>query len=187
MYVWHYKKWLPRFPNSKVLFTDTDSLAYSVQGQDIYAEISKFPEEFDFAEYPKSHPLYSAANMKVVGKMKDELMGRRMLKFVGLRSKLYSYNLYQINKKTKVNELVDKNTAKGVKKIVKDRNLKVQDYERCLRIHESHSVKINSIHSDHHQLFTYTCEKIALSAADNKRYICDNGINTLAHGHYQNK
>jgi hypothetical protein len=112
--------------------------------------------------------------------MKDELCRKKMHEFVGLRAKLYSFNFLEKN------VLSTKNTAKGVKKIVKDRDIKIEDYKRCLRDSQIKSVKINSIRSDHHQLFTLTSSKIALSAADNKRYICDNGINTLAHGHYQN-
>ena len=46
-------------------------------------------------------------------------------------------------------------------------------------------VEMNSIRSDHHALFTYNINKIGLSAFDNKRYILDDGITTLAHGHHR--
>ena len=78
MYDWHYNIWMKRFPSSKLLFTDTDSLAYVVDG-DVYEAMAKFPQEFDFSEYPKTHPLYDPTNMKVLGKMKDECKGMLML------------------------------------------------------------------------------------------------------------
>ena len=51
-YDFHYNTWMKKFPNSTLLFTDTDSLAYEVVGHDLYAEIK---DEFDFSEYPKNH------------------------------------------------------------------------------------------------------------------------------------
>ena len=57
MYQFHYHKWLPRFPEAKLLFTDTDSLCYSVN-QNPYEVMAIFADEFDFWGYPKNHPLY---------------------------------------------------------------------------------------------------------------------------------
>ena len=37
MYDFHYNTWMKKFPNSTLLFIDTDSLAYEVAGQDLYA------------------------------------------------------------------------------------------------------------------------------------------------------
>ena len=91
MYNFHYNVWMKQFPNSKLLFTDTDSLAYEVTDHDLYVGLSAINNEFDFSEYPKNHPLYSIENMKTVGKFKDECFGRLMLRFVGLRPKLHSY------------------------------------------------------------------------------------------------
>ena len=84
------------FPNSTLLFTDTDSLAYEVIDHDIYTGMGKIKDKFDFSEYPKEHFLYSTENMKVVGKFKDECKGQLMLIFVGLRPKLYSFDYERI-------------------------------------------------------------------------------------------
>ena len=102
MYDFHYNSWLKIFPKSTLLFTDTDSLAYEVLDNDIYADMGKHSDLFDFSEYSKDNPLYSPKNMKVVGKFKDECQGNLMLKFVGLRPKLYSLDyerlaFFQIN------------------------------------------------------------------------------------------
>ena len=44
--------------------------------------------------------------------------------------------------------------------------------------------KMNVIRLHNHENFTEEINKIALSANDDKRYILEDGITTLAHGHY---
>lgn len=90
MFDFHYNTWMQKFPNSTLLFTDTDSLAYEVVGHDIYAGMADIQNKFDFSEYPEDHLLFSTENMEVVGKFKDECKGLLMLNFIGLRPKLYS-------------------------------------------------------------------------------------------------
>ena len=46
-------------------------------------------------------------------------------------------------------------------------------------------VQMNKIRSDNHKLFTYNVNKIGLSVFDDKRFILDDGITTLAHGHHR--
>ena len=75
-----------------MLFTDTDSLAYEIETEDIYKDMESFHDVFDFSEYPTDHPLYSLKNKKLSGKFKDELKGQSISKFVGLRPKMYSYS-----------------------------------------------------------------------------------------------
>ena len=54
MYDFHYNTWMKKFPNSTLLFTDTDSLAYEVVGHDLYAGMAEIKDEFDFSVYPKN-------------------------------------------------------------------------------------------------------------------------------------
>ena len=180
MYKFHYNVWMMNFAKSTLLFTDTDSLCYAVEGVDIVEGMARISNEFDFSEYPTKHPLFSQDNMKVVGKFKDELHGRSMLKFVGLRPKLYSYVCEEDR-----GEVVEKNTAKGVKKKVKNTKLTFADYEQSLRTLNLKSVSMNTIRSDRHRIYTQTMNKIGLSAFDDKRYICEDGVRTYAHGHWR--
>ena len=71
---------LKKFPNSTLLFTDTDSLAYEVVEHDLYAGMAEIKDEIDVSEYPNDHFLQSYDNMKVVGKFKDECNGQLMLR-----------------------------------------------------------------------------------------------------------
>ena len=43
---------------------------------------------------------------------------------------------------------------------------------------------MNVIRSHKHELYTEQINKVALSAEDDKRVIMEDGISTLAHGHY---
>ena len=95
MYDFHYNTWMKKLPNSTLLFTDTDSLAYEVVGHDLYAGMAETKDKFDFSEYPKNHFLQSYDNMRVVGKFNDECKQQMMLRFVGLHPKLYSFDYEQ--------------------------------------------------------------------------------------------
>ena len=51
----------------------------------------KYKELFDLSNYPKNSKYYCSDNKKkIVGKMKDEYGGKSILKFVGLKPKMYS-------------------------------------------------------------------------------------------------
>ena len=90
MYDWHYNYFVKKFDCS-LLFTDTDSLVYEIKGVDnVYNKVSKDKELFDFSGYDKKSVYYNESNKKVIGKMKDEIGGRVIAEFVGLRSKIYS-------------------------------------------------------------------------------------------------
>ena len=63
--------------------------------------------------------------------------------------------------------------------------LSFDDYELCLRTLKQKEVNIKRIGSDRHRIFTYSSNKIGLSAFDTKRWICGDGIHTLAFGHWR--
>ena len=94
MYDFHYNHMCVKFPRAnqlRLLFTDTDSLAYAVQTDDIYKDmVDDAASRYDFSEYPLDHPLYDTYNRKAPGFFKDELNSVSMQEFVGLRPKNYA-------------------------------------------------------------------------------------------------
>ena len=46
---------------------------------------------------------------------------------------------------------------------------------------------MNGFRSRKHDIYTETVNKVALSAKDDKRIICEDGIHTLAIGHWRTK
>ena len=101
--------------------------------------------------------------------MKDELNGSKIVEFVGLKSKMYlliSSGGKEINK------------AKGVNK-----KLKHNEYLDVLFNKKVIRHKKKRILSKLHEIGTYDINKISLSCFDDKRYVLDDGINTLAYSH----
>ena len=79
------------------MFTDTDSLCYEIKTDDVYKDLFQDKELFDNSDYSKNSEFFFDENKKVIGKMKDEAAGMVIKEFIGLRSKMYSY---EINNKT---------------------------------------------------------------------------------------
>ena len=112
MYDFHYGCFKNKF-NSRLLFTDTDSLVYEIKGaDDVYEKIYSDKDLFDFSDYSKNSKYDDITNKKVIGKMKDELSGRVISEFIGLKSKMYS--LISVDNEEKIK-------AKGVNKKLKHR------------------------------------------------------------------
>ena len=155
MYQFHYFYVLKTFDNVKLLFTDTDSLVYEIKGGNVYDQCFKDKHLFDFSGYPKNSAYYDSSNKKVLGKMKDELNGVKIVEFVGLKSKMYS--LIAENDK-------EVNKAKGV-------NLKLRhkEYKDVLFNKKVVRHKMKRIQSNLHQIGIYDLNKVSLSCFDDKR------------------
>ena len=162
------------------MFTDTDSLTYEIETDDVYEDFKQNSELFDFSGYDRKHPNFSDANKKVVGRFKDELNGHIMTEFVGLRSKMYAFT-------TSLGEV--KKTAKGIKRNVIKNELTFQDYKDQIFNPDVYKHRVynenTSIRSFGHEIFTITQKKAGLSGFDNKRFILDDNVHTLAHGHHR--
>ncbi|MEW8688016.1 MAG: hypothetical protein AB2556_19570 [Candidatus Thiodiazotropha sp.] len=52
--------------------------------------MAKHQDLYDTPDFPKGHPLHSTENKKVLGKIKNECVGRSITGYVGLRPKMYS-------------------------------------------------------------------------------------------------
>lgn len=176
MYDFHYAVMKNFYKDKLTLcYTDTDSLLYSIQTQDFYFDMKKhFSKYFDTSNYPNKNDYnIFPKNKKIPGLFKDELGGKIILEFVGLRSKLYSI-------KTKQYEI---KKAKGVKKPV-TKKLNFSDYVDVLL--NGNQLRGKNIHfkSIRHQIFTREQNKVALSRKDDKRFILNDNVSTISWGHY---
>ena len=64
--------------NSRLLFTDTDSLMYETE--DVYEDFSRDKEMFDFSNYSTKSKYYDNSNKLVILKTKDETGGAANIK-----------------------------------------------------------------------------------------------------------
>ena len=179
MYDFHYNYIKKKYGGkAKLLFTDTDSLTYEIEAEDVYQDFWNDKNKFDNSDYPESSPYYDKTNKKVISKFKDEAAGVPIYEFVGLRSKMYSY--------MKDNQKGGK-TAKGIKKNVIKKNITHANYTETLFNKKQMHHKMKTIRSQNHQLGSYEINKVSLSCFDDKRYIQEDGITSYAYGHYNIK
>ena len=177
IYDFHYNYVKSKYGDrAKLLFTDTDSLTYEIEAEDVYKDFWNDKYMFDNSDYPENSPYYCNANKKVIGKFKDEACGVPIIEFVGLRSKMYIYLK---------NDETGGKTAKGIKKNVIKNNIQHEDYKNVLLNNEQLHHKMKTIRSQKRQLGSYEMNKVSLSCFDDKRYIHDNGISSYAYGHYK--
>ena len=77
---------------TKLCYMDTDSFIVYIITDDIYKDIAEGAQtRFDTSNYELNKPLPKGKNKKVISVMKDELGGKIMKEFVGLRAKIYGY------------------------------------------------------------------------------------------------
>ena len=105
------------------MITDTNSLIYRVEAENVCKDFYKDKELFDFSNYPDDLKYYSNANDLVEGNMKDELCSVSIKGFAGLKSKIYDF-ITEDNHESK--------KAKGINKIVVDDELNDEDYKNIL-------------------------------------------------------
>ena len=206
MYDFHYNYIRSKYnEKAKLLFTDTDSLAYEIHTDDFYRDISSDVQaKFDTSNFSENHPsgILTGANKKVVGMFKDEAGGKIIKEFVGLRAKLYSYKMFESEEEKKERKekeekkrkegvdfiegsSLEKKKCKGMKESVVKRTITFDDYKKCLFDGEKQYRQMNVFRSRKHEIFTEEVNKVALSADDDKRIILPNKVNTLAYGHFR--
>lgn len=160
---------------ANLCYTDTDSLLYLIETEDFYTDMKQDIHLFDTSNFEKDNQfVIPQCNEKVPGLFKDELGGDIIKSFIGLRAKLYQINSLnnQINK------------AKGIpKSITKD--LTYENYKKSLLNNTNLRLKMNSIRSTNHNLFSETIEKLVLNSDDDKRLLCNDKIKTLAWGNWK--
>ena len=108
-----------------------------------------------------------------------------MQKFVGLRPKCYAFHCTGKVDKNVLEHTrpVEKKTAKGVRRKVKDDHLDFAHYLDTLRSFKSYVYKQNLIPSSAHTIHTTHTHKIGLTAFDTNRWLCEDTVHTHSHGH----
>ena len=97
--------------DANLLFTDTDSLVYEIETNDVYEDFYENKNWFDLSDYPQDSKFFDRASKKVISKMKDEFQGKIISKLVELKSKMYSLVVVDGE---------DVKKAKGVNKSIKN-------------------------------------------------------------------
>ena len=162
----------------KLAYMDTDSFIYYIKTSDIFKDYqSKFYDLMDFSDYPKDHPCYNEEQKKKIGYLKDEMNSKQICEFVGLKPKMYI-----IRSEEKLSK-----RAKGVKKSVLQNEIDFTNYFDCLFYDRCFIHSMKRLESKNHKIRAIEQKKLSLSPLDDKRFILDDKIHTLAHYHYDTR
>jgi hypothetical protein len=160
----------------ELVFTDTDSLYYSIRNREKpLEELFQNKKYFDLSNFPPTSPFHSLVNKRRPGAFKHETAIDPVCHFIGLRSKMYA---------TKHCSEVCIKKGKGLPRRVL-RDIRFDNYVQALENPAKNVCKYRAIRSKRHALFTVEESKVSLSAFDDKRYLLDDGIHTLAHNHWR--
>ena len=156
LYEFHHEYMIPLFRDKcKIMYTDTDSLIYNIECDDVYDIMKRDINRFDTSDYPENNAYgMSLVNKKVPGLMKDENNGAIMTEFVGLRAKMYAL---------RVDGKKDTKKVKGIKSNVVAKSITFDDYTPCLHDEIEMKRQQSCIRSKLHDVFTISETKIALS------------------------
>ena len=114
MYKFHYE-YIKSKHNGNSLFTDTDRLVYEIETDGVYEDFYEDKNVFDFHDYPQDSKFFNPVNKKIIGKLlEDELKGKIISEFTGLKSKMYS-SIDAYGKGNKKEKRVNKNVVKNMR------------------------------------------------------------------------
>ena len=155
--------------DAEFLFTDTDSLTYEIKSENVYEDFFEWKDLFDFSNYSKDSRFFDDTNKKFIGKMKGEYGGVIIDQLIEIKSKMYSI---------KEIDGSESSTAKGVNIATEINEFKdVLLNKKIIR----HNMK--RMQAKKHKIGTYEIDKISLSCFDDKRFVLDDGVHTLAYFH----
>ena len=154
----------PRFgvEETEVLMSDTDSfllrLKTPLSGDEC---IEQLLDVMDTSNFPPSHRLFSNQNEKALGFLKDEVPCKKILSFVGLKSKTYAYQIEGGETQIK---------AKGIPHY-KKKQIPFESMLNCLKHIQSFSTDYNTLRSVDHVNTMMHSSRVAFSSFDDKRYM----------------
>ena len=160
-----------------MLYTDTDSLVYKVETDNIFNDISALEccDDFDLSNMDNHY--HSDANKKVAGKMKSETGSKVISEWISLRPKCYS--LYDSGI-AKDKDYMRK--CKGIQSHVVRKKMEHDDLRGVLQERKSHHKRLCQPGPHHLQL--REGQEGAVTVYD-KMWVCDDGIQCLPYGHYR--
>jgi len=157
-----------------LLFTDTDSLCCEIQTEDLYRDMGENLKSCSTRATSRwdilSIPLQTAASWQS-SKAKPAHNRPENLSFCVQRCTVLMYRvIWQSHRKK----------PKAFKDTVWKNMYATASFSRfCVQVYKFHIFR-----STNHVINTVEMTKLCLCAFDDKRYILDNGIHTLAYGHY---
>ena len=113
------------FPMARLIFTETDSLYYSIEAPDVEAKLFEHRDLLDYSDYPVGHKYHDRTNRLKLGKFKCETKGASIIEIVALRPKMYS--ILMRKDADPASETVEKQRRNGISRATA-RDIRHKDY-----------------------------------------------------------
>ena len=174
----------------KLCYMDIDRFIIYVKTDDFCKHMAEDVEtRLGTSNYELERSLLKGENKKVIGVMKDELDGKIMKEFVGLRAKTYSYltnggSEAKEGKGTKMCVIKENLNLKIIKTVQKQFNFEIkidhlekdktnldsikEDHKECIKSNKLILKTQQRFRSEKHNVFTENINKIALTSNDGK-------------------
>ena len=149
----HYDYFMKKYPEARLLFTDTDSLYYFLETADLEKELYMDKHLFDYHDYNFKSPYLNYENQMAIGKFKCETRGASIVEFIGLAAKMYSY--VHLSMGVTGAPTVEKQKVKGVTRATA-KHLKHQHYADQLREHIENYLLNRRIGAKKHIIYSYS-------------------------------
>ena len=148
---------------AKLCYMDTGSFILPIKTEDFYEDIANDVEKWFYtSNYDEGNKrsLPVGKNKQVIGLFKDELGGKILIEFVGLRPKTHAYLMDDDSEHKK---------TKGTKKCIIKRRFMFKNYIGRLLNNKIILQSQQRFKSDRHNVYTVQVNKIALSSNHDKR------------------
>lgn len=143
------------------LMSDTDSVVLLAPGKHPDDITYALRRVMDFSNHDSGHAMYNISRKNEVGLLKNEVPNDEIIRFAGIRSKTYAYEMRRQGLGSR---------AKGIKRACKNK-MNFDDFTECILNISTKSVTQVSIASKSHQNKLVESEKIAFSSFDDKRFL----------------
>ena len=159
----------------KLCYMDMDSFIMNIKTNYSYKDIANdVDKRLDISNYQVNRPLPTGKNKKVIRLMKDELGGKIITEFATLRPKTYSCS---------TDDGKEDKKAKGTKRCIIKRMIKLNDYENCLLKDKVLLKSQQRFISKKHDVYTEDINKVALCNNDDKRIVSSDKITSYPYGY----
>jgi len=180
----HYNTIQENFNNKySLIYSDTDSLVYSIEHPDIYEWIKNNKKYFDLSDSIRLD-LRDDTNKKVLGCFKDESNSLLIKEVIATNPKSYSVIHQSLDEQQNI---IEENTKKlkGVSKSVVKKEICHQDFVNTVNTNISLKRDVYSIKSTNHKVHTVVQNKIAITSFYDKCHMIDS-INCVPFGYKPN-
>jgi len=158
--------------------SSTQTLCCEIGTRDLHEDFGEILDGLDTSNFDASLPQYLTDNRRALGKFKSETGSVAPKEVVGLRAKMYSLNVPGDPRRSF-------KKAKGIQKHYVKKEVNHRQFLDVLRRDRKDTrSEFRNFKSTNHVINTLEINKLCLCAFDDKRYILNDGIRTLASGHY---